>query len=205
MCPASPAYDREIDEQVLRAVQAGESDAFDRFVRRFGNRIYGFGMRVCNQAQDAEDVYQETLVAAYRTLADLREPKALMTWLYRVVANACRTQRRKGGFATNREIPLDELLPHGEPVDGGPVLPEGRGPVADVYRRELSEALENAVRDLPQDYRVIWMMRDVEGLSTQETAEALEISIPNVKMRLHRARLQLRQRLAHLRPREAAS
>jgi RNA polymerase sigma-70 factor (ECF subfamily) len=195
--------DRELDEQVLRAVQSGERDAFERFVKRFGNRIYAFGMRVCNQAEDAEDVYQETLVAVYRTLATLREPRALTTWLYRIVANACRSKRRKGSFAANREIPLDELLPHGEPFDAGPVLPNEGGPADDVYRRELAEALGRAVRDLPHDYRVVWLMRDAEGLSTQETAEALQISLSNVKMRLHRARLRLRQQLAHLRPRGA--
>lgn len=203
MEPTALATDRQRDEQVLRAVQSGERDAFERFVKRFGNRIYGFGMRVCDQPEDAEDVYQETLVAAYRTLATLREPRALTTWLYRVVANACRSKRRKGGFAANREIPLDELLPQGEPFDAGPVLPDDGDPAADLYRRELGEALERAVRDLPHDYRVVWLMRDVEELSTQETAEALQISVSNVKMRLHRARLQLRRQLAHLRPRGA--
>ncbi|NIW25438.1 MAG: sigma-70 family RNA polymerase sigma factor, partial [Gammaproteobacteria bacterium] len=89
--------------------------------------------------------------------------------------------------------------------DSGPVLPEDSGPAADVYRRELSDALEKAMRDLPDDYRVVWLMRDVEGLSTLETAEALQISVSNVKMRLHRARLQLRKQLAHLRPREAST
>ncbi len=202
---AGATSERERDEEVLRAVQSGETDAFDRFVTRFGKRIYAFGMRVCNQSEDAEDVYQDTLVAVYRRLSGLREPKALTTWLYRVVANACRTKRRKGGFAANREIPLDELLPQGERIDSGPVLPEDSGPAADVYRRELSDALEKAMRDLPDDYRVVWLMRDVEGLSTLETAEALQISVSNVKMRLHRARLQLRKQLAHLRPREAST
>jgi len=196
-------HDRDRDEEVLKAVQSGEPDAFDRFVRRFGNRIYSFGLRVCNQTEDAEDVYQDTLVAVFRTVESLREPKALTTWLYRVVANACRSRRRKGSFAGNREIPLDELLPHGEPILGGPVMPDGAGPADEVYRRELADALEKSVRDLPHDYRVVWLMRDAEGLSTQETADALEITVPNVKMRLHRARLQLRKQLSHLRPRGA--
>ena len=194
---------RALDEEILRSVQSGEPDAFDRFVKRFGNRIYGFGMRVCNQTEDAEDVYQDTLVAVFRTLESLREPQALTTWLYRIVANACRSKRRKGSFAGNREIPLDDLLPQGEPILGGPVMPDAGGPVDDVYHRELAEALEKSVRNLPPDYRVVWLMRDAEGLSTQETADALDISVPNVKMRLHRARLQLRKALAHLHPRGA--
>ncbi len=201
MPPTQRASDRARDEEVLRAVQAGERDAFDRFVHQFGQRIYAFGMRACNQTEDAEDVYQDTLVAVYRTLSSLREPKALTTWLYRIVTNACRTKRRKGGFASNREVPLEELLPMGEAVEAGPLLPEDAGPAADAYRRELGEALEKAMRDLPYDQRVVWLMRDVEGLSTHETAEALDIGVSNVKMRLHRARLQLRKQLAHLRPR----
>jgi RNA polymerase sigma-70 factor (ECF subfamily) len=191
---------RQEDEAVLRAVRDGEPRAFDRFVERFGQRIYSFGMRMCNQREDAEDVFQDTLIAVYRKLSTLRDAGALTTWLYRIVSNACMTRRRRSKFAPARELSLEELLPGSEPLEEGPVLPEEAGPVHEVYRRELSEKLEDALRDLPPDYRVVWVMRDVEELSTQETAEALQISVPNVKMRLHRARLALRKSLAHLRP-----
>ena len=195
--------ERATDEAILRAVQADEPGAFDRFAERFGNRIYAFGRRMCGHVEDAEDVVQETLIAAHRALRDLREPGALTTWLYRVVANACRSRRRKSKFAPEQEIPLEELLPRGGVVEAGPRLPDRDGPESSLYRRELEEALEKAVRDLPPDHRVVWLMRDVEGLSTHETADALGISVPNTKMRLHRARLMLRKRLAHLRPGES--
>jgi RNA polymerase sigma-70 factor, ECF subfamily len=188
--------ERARDEEILRGVVDRSPGAFDRFVDRFGNRIYAFGMRMCGQREDAEDVFQETLLSVYKKLETLREPGALTTWLYRIVANACLTRRRKSRFAPDRELSLDELLPDGE-VQDGPMLPEGGDPHADLYRRELSEALEEGVRDLPPDFRIVWLMRDVEGLSTEETAEALGLSIPNTKMRLHRARLVLRKRLAH--------
>jgi RNA polymerase sigma-70 factor (ECF subfamily) len=155
---------------------------------------------MCGHREDAEDVFQETLVSAFRKIGTLREPGALRSWLYRIVANACISRRRRSKFAPREELSLDDLLPRDGRVEEGPLLPEGSGPEADLYRRELGTALEDAVRDLPPDYRVVWMMRDVEGLSTEETAEALGLSGPNVKMRLHRARLALRQRLAHLRP-----
>lgn len=193
--------EREGDEAVLRAVQAGEPRAFDRFVERFGNRIYAFGIRMCGHREDAEDVFQDTLLTVFRKIETLREPGALTTWLYRIVANACLTRRRRSKFAPKTELSLEELLPVSG-VEAGPVLPEGDGPEDSTYRNELSAALEKAARDLPPDYRVIWLMRDVEGLSTEETAEALGLGISNVKMRLHRARLALRRDLAHLHPEE---
>jgi RNA polymerase sigma-70 factor (ECF subfamily) len=192
--------DRTEDEVILRALQEGEPQAFDRFVSRFGNRIFAFGIRMCGQREDAEDVFQDTLLTVYRKIRSLREPGALTTWLYRIVANSCLSRRRKSKFAPKRELSLEELLPQGGVVEDGPVLPEETGPAGELYRQELTEALEKAVRDLSPDYRIVWLMRDVEGLSTEETAEALGLTISNVKMRLHRARLALRKRLASYHP-----
>jgi RNA polymerase sigma-70 factor (ECF subfamily) len=202
---ATAVKDREQGEAILRAVQAHEPGAFDRFVDHFGNRIYAFGVRMCGHREDAEDVFQDTLVAVYQKIQTLREPGALSTWLYRIVANSCMSKRRKSKFAPDRELSLDELLPQGGVVEVGPVVPDDDDPEAAVFRRELSEALEKSMRDLPPEYRVVWLMRDVEGLDTAETAEALGISVPNVKMRLHRARLALRKSLIHFHPGGATS
>jgi RNA polymerase sigma-70 factor, ECF subfamily len=191
----SKRNERSQDEAILRAVVNGEAGAFDQFVDRFGNRLYAFGLRMCGQREDAEDVFQDTLISVFQKLQTLREPGALTTWLYRIVANACLTKRRRSRFAPERELSLDALLPDGEVLDG-PILPDDHGPESELYRRELSEALEEGVRDLPPDFRIVWLMRDVEGLSTEETAEALGISIPSAKMRLHRARMALRRQLA---------
>jgi RNA polymerase sigma-70 factor (ECF subfamily) len=196
--------DRAAEERVLRAVQASEEGAFDRFVDLFGNRIYAFGLRMCGHREDAQDVFQETLLTAFQKIATLREPGALSTWLYRIVANSCLGRRRKSKFAPKHEESLEELLPQGGVIEAGPVLPDGSGPASDLYRRELSAALEEAVRDLSPEYRIVWLMRDVEGLSTEEAAQALDLSISNVKMRLHRARLALRKRLASYHPEEPA-
>lgn len=197
--------DREAEEAVLAAVQAGEPGAFDRFVDRFGNRIYAFGMRMCGQREDAEDVFQDTLITAYRKISTLRESGALTTWLYRIVANTCWSRRRKSKFAPDQELSLEELLPRGGVVEAGPVLPEEAGPAAGVYRKELTQALEKAVGDLSPENRIVWLMRDVEGLSTEETAEALNLGVSSVKMRLHRARLALRKELGHFHPEEPGS
>jgi len=199
-----PARNREAEERVLHAVQAGEEGAFDRFVEVFGNRIYAFGLRMCGHREDAQDVFQETLLTTFQKISTLREPGALTTWLYRIVANSCLGRRRKSKFAPKHEESLEELLPQGGVVEAGPVLPADSGPAGELYRQELSAALDDAVRDLSPEYRIVWLMRDVEGLSTEEAAQALDLSISNVKMRLHRARLALRKRLASFHPEETA-
>lgn len=193
--------ERELDEEVLRAVQAGEPGSFDRFVERFGDRVYGFGVRMCGRPEDAEDVFQEALLTVYRRIRELRHPGALRTWLFRVVSNHCRSAHRKvREKPLSDALDLDSLLPGDGPLELGPVLPDAGDPEQEVLRRELGEALEKAVATLPPDYRLVWMLRDVEGLDTRETAEALGIQEGNVKMRLHRARLALRRELAHLAP-----
>ncbi len=192
------------DEAVLRAVQADEPGAFDKFVDRFGSRIYSFGVRVCGKHEDAEDVFQETLLAVFRNIQQLREPGALSTWLYRIVSNACFAGRRKGTLSPPRETSIEDLLPVGGVFEDGPHLPAGgvTPPESAAYAAKLSDALEQALEELPKDYRVVWVLRDVEGFSTAETAEILGIKAPNVKMRLHRARLALRKKLEHWRPGE---
>jgi RNA polymerase sigma-70 factor (ECF subfamily) len=194
--PGEEARERARDEAVLRGVLEQGEGAFDGFVERFGNRIYAFGMRMCGHREDAEDVFQETLVSVYRKLETLREPGALTTWLYRIVANTClpRAEESLRPIASSRRSCFPRRSSR------GPVLPDPGDPSSDLYRLELSRALEEAVRDLPPDFRVVWLMRDVEGLSTEETAEALGLSIPGAKMRLHRARLALRKRLAPFQP-----
>jgi RNA polymerase sigma-70 factor (ECF subfamily) len=201
--PPESAIDpeREEDERVLRAVLAGEDRAFDDFVARFGSRIFGFGMRMCGRREDAEDVFQETLTTVFRKVQTLREPRALTSWLYRIIANACLTRRRRSTFAPDEELSLEDLLQRGGVAEDGLAIPAVDDPEGVLLRKELADHLEAAVRDLPPKYRIVWVLRDVEALSVAETAEALDISISNVKMRLHRARLALRKRLSHVRTR----
>lgn len=186
------------DAGLLEAIHRGDEGAFEAFVERYGRRLLAFGKRMCNHAEDGEDVFQETLLAAYRGLAELRDPGALRTWLFRVAANACRMRRRLA--VSKREIPLDEVF-----AGGGPRAERGRRPVeipdlrsqpaSEAQMAELHRAIEAALRRLPPEQRVVVLLRDVEGLDTGETAAALAISPPAVKMRLHRARARLRQDL----------
>ncbi len=183
------------DEELLRAISDDEPGAFDEFVQRYGRCLMAFSVRTCRNVENAEDVFQDTLLKAYQALADLREPKALRTWLYRIAANNCRMMWRKDKVA--RTISLEEFKPPG--WESGEIIE-----VADwsdlpddaAARAELKEAFEEGLAELPAEYRMVLLMRDVEGLSTKEAAEALEIGESAVKMRLHRARMALRHHLA---------
>lgn len=182
------------DDELLEAVQRNDPGAFDLFVDRYGRRLMAFGQRMCGNREDAEDVFQETLLKAFQGLENLREPKALRTWLYRVASNACLMKRRKQARA--REISLDDFKPAGWDDGFVPEIPDWSDvPEGSAVRSELREALEAGFRDLPADYRLVMLLRDVEGLSTRETAAALEIREPAVKMRLHRARMAMREML----------
>lgn len=186
--------DELTDEELLDAVNRRDPGAFDAFVDRYGRRLMAFGIRMCRNREDAEDVFQETLLIAFEGLQDLREPKALRTWLFRVAANACRMQRRKE--ARRGEISLEELKPSGWEDGYVPEIPDWSDlPEDSAERLELREALEEGLSTLPEHYRIVVLLRDVEGLSTKQTADILGLRTPAVKMRLHRARMALRQHL----------
>lgn len=187
------------DHELLQRIRAKEPGAFDAFVDRFGDRIYGFGKRMCGELEDARDILQETLLTAFRSLERLEHPGALRSWLYRVAANACLMKRRKGKYEPGREISLEELMPRD--VDGmSPELPDsGQLPDEALERAEIQSQVQAAIGDLPPHYRIVLVMRDMEQLSTAEVAGALGIAETAVKMRLHRARLMVRQRLERIR------
>jgi RNA polymerase sigma-70 factor (ECF subfamily) len=184
------------DFALVRAVQAGDPEAFERFVARFGPMIMAFGLRMCGNRADAEDVFQETLLKVFTRLADLDDPGALRTWFWRVVSNECLMSRR-GPRDPGRTVGFDELFPLSAERGEAPELPDAAAvdPERAVLAAELRERLEQAIRHLPPDYRIILLLRDFEQLSTEEVAEVLGISVANAKVRLHRARLALRRSL----------
>jgi RNA polymerase sigma-70 factor (ECF subfamily) len=186
----------DADRRLLEAIRGDDPAAFEEFVRRYGGRILGFGMRVCGEPEDAKDVAQETLIQAYRSLKDVDEPKALRSWLFRVVSNACLMRRRKRKHEPQRELSLDELMPRGV-EDAEIEIPDARHlPEDEAAREEVREAVHVGIKKLAPEYRMVLLLRDIEQLSTRETADALQLNESTVKMRLHRARLMLRSVLA---------
>lgn len=190
------------DRGLAEALIAGRPEAFEPFVERFGPLILNFGRRMCGQRDDADEVLQETLLRAYRSLRDLRDPGALKAWVYRVASNACLRMRRRGGRQPGRAISLETLLPR-DGEDGAPpqIADWSEVPLDRLLRGELREKLERAILDLPRDFRIVLLLRDREGFDTRETASILGIGEALAKVRLHRARLALRRTLdAYLAP-----
>lgn len=181
---------------LLRAAQGGSQQAMERLLMRVQGVAYRFSLLVCGHADDADDAMQEALLKTYRYAAQIQQPEAFRTWLYRTVKNACLIGRRKRVHAPDRLLSLDEGIvgPDGsyQSID---VEDQGRRPDEVLANVRLRRSLHAALQTLAPEYRMIVFLREVEGLSTREVATVTGISEANVKTRLHRARLALRQRL----------
>jgi RNA polymerase sigma-70 factor (ECF subfamily) len=186
---------RDADAELLEQIRRDDPAAFDHFVERYGDRIYGFGIRVCGEREDARDVVQDTLIQAFRSLKDLKEPKALRSWLYRVASNACLMKRRKGKFEPDRELALEELMPRGGDGASFEIPDLSALPDEALARTEARRLVREAIDTLAPHYRIVLVMRDMEQLSTREVSEALDLPETAVKMRLHRARLAVREQI----------
>jgi RNA polymerase sigma-70 factor (ECF subfamily) len=177
----------------------GDAEAFTPFVESFQSKIFQYTWMMCGQREDAEEVAQDTLLKVFESFDQLREPEHVKAWVFRIARNYCLMKRRRSIFAPERELSLDELLP-GVDSPGTAVsdrVPDQRElPVQQLLRAELNRELEAAMQELPANYRSVVLLRDVEGLSTTEAAEVLDLSEDVVKQRLHRGRLALRKRLA---------
>jgi RNA polymerase sigma-70 factor (ECF subfamily) len=184
------------DLDLARELLAGNEEAFTEFVRSFRTRLANYTFLMCGRREDAEEVAQETLLKVFESIDRLREPERLKSWVFRIARNECLMMRRKSVFAPTMELSLDELKPNrsedgrGSEIADWSALPEDL-----VFQAELRGALTEAIRNLPEIYRAVVLLRDVEELSTEETAEVLDISADTVKTRLYRGRLALRKSL----------
>lgn len=177
---------------------AGSPDAFDAFVDYFRKKIWQYTWLMCGQREDAEEVAQETLLRVFETIRQLREPEHVKAWVFHIARNECLMKRRKSIFAPERELSLDDFVP-ARNNDGGKVRIE----IADwsalpedlAHRSEMKDLLERAIRELPEANRAVLLLRDVEELSTAETARILSLGEDVVRTRLHRARLAVRATL----------
>jgi RNA polymerase sigma-70 factor (ECF subfamily) len=200
---------REVE--LARRLLSGEPEAFERFVEVFRSKIFQYSLLMCGHREDAEEVAQDTLLKVFENFGQLREPERVRAWVFRIARNACYMKRRKSVFAPAQELSLEDFLPHSEQQDGGSrkleIADWSALPDDQVLRAELGSVLQAAIAELPDIYRSVMLLRDVEELTTAETAEVLEVSEEVVKTRLHRARLAVRQKLdGYLRnlPRDAA-
>ena len=176
------------DDALLYAARAGERPAIETLLERYQERVFGFGLRMCGDSEDAKDVLQDTLLAAARTIGDFRRESSVSTWLYTIARSFCIKRRRRSKFAPADELSLD---------DGGLGLPSALpGPDELASRGEVKRALASALEALDPASREVLILRDIEGLTAPEVAKVTGSSVDAIKSRLHRARAVLRERLA---------
>jgi RNA polymerase sigma-70 factor (ECF subfamily) len=178
----------------LDALRAGDRAEFSRLVEAYSGNIYSLALRIVNQPQDAEDVLQETFLKAYRHLKGFDGRSRLSTWLYRIATNeALMVLRRHKPDVFSVDEPIETEDGEQEPVQ---IIDWCCLPESELMSKEAKIYLNKAVERLPHNLRVVFLLRDIEGLSTQETAEVLGLSETAVKTRLSRARMRLREDLS---------
>ncbi len=169
---------------------------FDGLVDKYEKPIYNLAYRLLGDADDAADLTQETFVAAYKSFADFRGEAGVYTWLYRIAVNRCKNKFKEMDRRSEYEAPsFDEGFDYRSGPDDPSIHSHSDTPEEQLQRKELKERIEKAIRALPLDYRIVAVLRDLQGLSYQEIAEAADLSVDVVRTRLARARGMLRQKL----------
>ena len=178
---------------LVRAAKAGDISAFEQLVHRYDRNVFRIAQHITQNREDAEDVVQDAFLKAYENLKNFQEQSKFYTWLVRIAVNEAlmRLRRRR----PERMVSLDEDVKTEEDSMPREVADWSPNPEQQYSQEELRDILTRTIQGLPSSFRTVFVLRDVEGLSTEETAEALGLSIPAVKSRLLRARLQLRERL----------
>jgi RNA polymerase sigma-70 factor, ECF subfamily len=182
-------------EQAVALLEKNEPRALEQALELLQGTVFSFSMKVCGQREDAEDTMQEVLVKALPYLPKFESPRALLVWLYKVAKNRCLMSRRKSKFAPRQDMSLDELMPDRHELarlaEAGPVNPETL-----AIRSQQARRLREVIQELPPQYRIILVLRDMEGLTDEEAGDITGLRPGNVRVRLHRARLFVRQKLA---------
>jgi len=174
------------EQQLIERMKNGDEEAFTQFFDQYRNTIYNFGIRFCGNPEDASDILQETLINTFKYIHNFKGNAKLTTWLYRVASNACLQKRRKENGV---ESSLDQLLETShEAATDSSFHPHGK-----LEQKEAAKVIESAILKLPADYRIPFLLREVERLPYQEIADILESTLSNAKVRVHRARLMLRE------------
>lgn len=176
-------HQKEIE--LASRLKNGESGLFDQFAASIGPRLINYGLLICRQRDDAQDIVQETLLEVFLRFPELRDPCKVHAWFFRIARNACMMQRRKQGTAAeSKPVACDYEV--ADPSS----LPE-----AEMLRKENEDALIRAIEELPKDQRMILSLRYFEGLSTEDVAYALDMTTEAVKAKLYRVRTAIRKKL----------
>lgn len=181
------------DEELVIALRHGETACYEELVSRYTPKVFSLASRLVKNREDAEEILQDVFHTVYRKIEGFEGKSSFSSWLYRITVNSAfmklRKRRQLHRFVAIEDVPLDV-----QKVVTARSVEAGGGDVA-THSRQLHSALEQALERLPEDYRPVFILRDVDGLSSQEVSKILDITVPAVKSRLHRSRLMLRRRL----------
>ncbi|MCD4782940.1 MAG: sigma-70 family RNA polymerase sigma factor [Candidatus Eremiobacteraeota bacterium] len=181
------------DYELLKLSREKDYEAFEELVKRYEGRVYRLGLKMLHSPEDAEDLLQKTFLSVLENMESFRGDSKFSTWLFRIATNHAlmKLRKEKGKKTDSLDAPLE--------TGGGSVLPQiadGKTNIPRTYeKKEFLKYLEQAVSELPEKYRLVFILRDVEGFSNKEVAGMLDLSVPAVKSRVLRARLYLRDKL----------
>ena len=182
-----------LEEELITRSQNGDMDAFEELVARYERRVYSIAFRFMGNQEDASDLAQEAFLKAYQAIKNFRQEASFSTWICRIVSNVCRDQLRKAKrtiqTSLDEEVWLEEGTVTKQVKDHAPTTEQ-------VYeRKELKEYLQGLINNLNPEYRMVVVLRDIQGYSYEEIAEMLNCSLGTVKSRLNRARKVLREQI----------
>lgn len=182
-------------QNAIELLHSRRGESLDSALAMLQKTVFSFSMKVCGHREDAEDTAQETLIRTLPELGHFDSPEALAVWLYKVARSRCLMSRRRGKFAPRQRLSLDDLLPDRKELEALTASPDG-SPEQQLLRAENREELQRAVLKIPPDYRMVLVLHDMEELSTEEVAKITGLRKGTVRVRLHRARVFLRNQLA---------
>ena len=194
---SEPKEAKAEEEQLVKDLQAGKTESFERLATLFQKKIYALSFNLTRNAMDSEDVTQEVLLTLFKKIHTFQGKSAFSSWVYRITLNA--TYMKLRSRKKDQSISIEELLPsfNGSGFQQEKLQDWSENTESLLFDNETRETIQKAVDLLPDKEKVVFLLRDVEGLSTEKVSEILELTIPAVKSRLHRARLFLRKKLAN--------
>ncbi|MFO0416258.1 MAG: RNA polymerase sigma factor [Pseudomonadota bacterium] len=186
------AQKKKSDLDLIEDFRNGDQSSFEELLSRYSNKVFSLATRFTRNTEDAEEVLQDVFVTVHRKIAGFEGKSSFSSWLYRVTVNAAFMKLRKR--RQDHSTPLEDLIRQPHAVAA---LRSSESDYVDAQtiRNEMLQALEAAIRKLPDDYRPVFILRDVDGLTSREVGRILDLTVPAVKSRLHRSRLMLRRRL----------
>jgi len=178
------------DNEIISRVLQGEKDLYVNIVRKYNQRLYRVGMSIINDDAEVEDIMQVAYIKAYENLGKFKYKSAFSTWITKILINESllRLKKRKQSFTMNDDVTNNKIYHHHQA--------DAQTPLMNVVNLELKKILEEAIRQLPEKYRTVFIMREIENMNVEETRECLDISAVNVKVRLNRAKAMLKNSLS---------